>query len=159
MKDWYLRQSPRDRLIVLVVGILVGLGILYAVLWNPVSTRLETRRGAIESKTETLEFMRRAAAEIRAAGGAGAGAGGARTSDQAPYLLVDRLIREAGMPPPDRVEPAGDDGARVQFSEVEFDALVPVLAELELYGLSITNMTLTRRKPGVVSARFNMERG
>ena len=159
MKDWYLRQSPRDRLIVLAVGALVALGLLYALLWHPVSSRIDARRTAIASKTETLEFMRRAEAEIRAAGGAGAGAGGARTSDQPPYLLVDRLIREAGVPPPDRVEPAGEDGARVQFSEVEFDALVPVLAELELYGLEVTNMTLTRRKSGVVSARFNVERG
>lgn len=158
MKDWYLRQSPRDRLIVVVVGALVALGLLYAILWNPVSTRLESRRGAIASKTETLAFMRDAAGRIRAAGGAGGG-GAARTSDQPPYLLVDRLIREAGMPPPDRVEPAGDDGARVQFSAVEFDALVPVLAELELYGLTVTNMTLTRREDGIVSARFDMERG
>ena len=159
MKDWYLRQSPRDRAIVIAVGALVALGLLYAILWNPVSTRLESRRGAIASKTETLEFMREAEGRIRAAGGAGAADAGARTTDQPPYLLVDRLIREAGMPPPDRVEPAGDDGARVQFSEVEFDRLVPVLAELELYGLTVTNMTLTRRKPGVVSARFDMERG
>lgn len=159
MKDWYLRQSPRDRLIVLCVGALVVAGLLYALLWYPVSSRIEVRRGAIASKTETLEFMRRAEAEIRAAGGVGAGAADARTSDEAPYLLIDRLIREAGVTPPDRVEPAGGDGARVQFSEVEFDALVPVLAELELYGLSVTNMTLTSRGPGIVSARFNMERG
>ena len=159
MKDWYLRQSPRDRLIVIAVGALVALGLLWAVLWYPVSSRIEVRRGAIASKTETLEFMRRAEAEIAAAGGVGAGQGAARASDEAPYLLVDRLIREAGVPPPDRVEPAGDAGARVQFSEVEFDALVPVLAELELYGLTVTNMTLTRRRPGIVSARFNVERG
>ncbi len=42
--------------------------------------------------------------------------------------------------------------------EVEFDKLVAVLAELELYGLEISTLTISRKNPGTVSARFNMER-
>ena len=157
MKDWYLRQTPRDRLVVVVVGALVVLGLLYALLWYPLQTRLESTRRAIETKTETLEFMQAGAARLAAAGGPGGGA--RRTSDKAPYLLIDEVIRRAGLEQPERVEPSGADGARVQFSEVAFDRLVLVLAELELYGLEVANMTLTRRNEGTVSARFTMERG
>jgi len=154
MKDWYLRQSPRDRLIVAVVGVLATLALLHAVLWYPVASRAESARGAIETKRELLAFVRDGGARIVASGG-----GERLASDKAPYLLIDEVIRGAGIAPPDRVEPAGGDGARVQFGEVEFDRLIGVLAELELYGLQVSNMTLTRRNPGTVSARFTMERG
>ena len=155
MKDWYLRQTPRDRLIVVVVGTLVVLGLLYALLWYPLETRLARAERAIETKTETLEFLQAGAARLAASGG---GDGERRTSDKAPYLLIDEVIRNAGINPPERVEPNGADGARVQFSEVAFDRLVMVLAELELYGLEVANMTLTRKEEGTVSARFTMER-
>ena len=156
MKDWYLRQTPRDRLIVIAVGVLVVAGLLYAFAWYPLQTRLESTRQAIASKTETLEFLQRGAARL-----AQAGAGGAqrRQSDKAPYLLIDEIIRKAGIAQPQRVEPSGANGARVQFSEVAFDRLVMVLAELELYGLEVSNMTLSRKEEGTVSARFTMERG
>ena len=155
MKDWYLRQTPRDRLIVIAVGALVVAGMLYALVWYPLQTRLADTRQAIESKGETLEYLQRGAALLAASGGGGA----ARRSDKAPYLLIDEVIRKAGVAQPQRVEPSGADGARVQFSEVAFDRLVMVLAELELYGLEVSNLTISRREAGTVSARFTMERG
>ena len=155
MKDWYLRQSPRDRMIVMVVAILAIISLLYALAWYPLQTRKARIEQALISKQETLEFVRRAGAQLRAsAGSAVAG----KTSDKAPYLLIDEVIRQAKMEPPERVEPSGANGARVQFGEVEFDKLVAVLAELELYGLKVSTLTISRKNPGTVSARFNMER-
>ena len=94
---------------------------------------------------------------IRASGG-NTGAGQQLTTDKAPYLLIDDIIRKAGIKLPERVEPTGKDGARVQFSEVEFDKLVAVIAEIERYGLSVTTLNVSRKDNGIVSARFNMER-
>ena len=155
MKDWYLRQSPRDRMIVMVVAVLAIISLLYALAWYPLQTRKARTEQALISKQETLEFIRRAGAQLRAsAGSAVAG----KTSDKAPYLLIDEVIRQAKMDPPERVEPSGANGARVQFGEVEFDKLVAVLAELELYGLEVSTLTISRKNTGTVSARFNMER-
>lgn len=156
MKDWYLRQSPRDRLIVIAVAVLTLVCLLYALLWYPLEqNRLRTER-ALVTKQETLEYIRRAGAQLRASRGSEVAG---KTSDKAPYLLIDEVIRQASMDPPERVEPSGANGARVQFSEVEFDKLVGVLAELELYGLQISTLTISRKNQGTVSARFNMERG
>ncbi len=156
MKDWYLRQSPRDRIIVLAVAVLALISLLYALAWYPLQTRKARTEQALISKQETLEFVRRAGAQLRAS--AGTAAVGNKTSDKAPYLLIDEVIRQAKMDPPERVEPSGANGARVQFGEVEFDKLVAVLAELELYGLEVSTLTISRKNPGTVSARFNMER-
>lgn len=155
MKDWYLRQSPRDRMIVMIVAVLTIISLLYAVAWYPLQARKVRLEQALVSKQETLEFVRRAGAQLRAASG---NAVVAKTSDKAPYLLIDEVIRQAQMEPPERVEPSGANGARVQFGEVEFDKLVGVLAELELYGLEISTLTISRKNAGTVSARFNMER-
>ncbi|NND90121.1 MAG: hypothetical protein HKN42_04595 [Granulosicoccus sp.] len=155
MKDWYLRQSPRDRLIVVVVAVLSVAGMLYALAWHPLQTRKSQTEQALIAKQETLEFIRRAGAQLRASAGRG---GVSKESDKPPYLLIDEVIRQAQMDPPERVEPSGANGARVQFAEVEFDKLVGVLAELELYGLEISNLTISRKNQGTVSARINMER-
>lgn len=155
MKDWYLRQSPRDRLIVIVVAVLTIVSLLYALAWYPLQARRLSTAQALISKQETLEFVSRAGAQLRASRGSDVVA---KTSDKAPYLLIDEVIRQAKMDPPERVEPSGANGARVQFAEVEFDKLVGVLAELETYGLTVSTMTISRKNTGTVSARFNMER-
>ncbi|MDC0435288.1 type II secretion system protein M [bacterium] len=156
MKDWYLRQSPRDRYIVIGVAALTFVGLLYALVWYPMTSRVAQAEQAIISKQETLQFIKQAAVQLR---GANPDGDQKKTSDKAPYLLIDQVIREASMGLPERVEPSGANGARVQFNEVEFDKLVGVLAELELYGLQVSTMTISRKNQGTVSARFNMERG
>ena len=156
MKDWYLRQSPRDRYIVIGVAALTLVGLLYALVWYPMTSRVAQAEQAIISKQETLQFIKQAAVQLR---GANPDGDQKKTSDKAPYLLIDQVIREASMGLPERVEPSGANGARVQFNEVEFDKLVGVLAELELYGLQVSTMTISRKNEGTVSARFNMERG
>lgn len=155
MKDWYLRQSPRDRLIVIALSVLCLIGLLYALVWHPLNSRHQQLLRILDTKQDTLSFIERAAPQLKAASGANHET---KTSDKAPYLLIDQVIREAQMDPPERVEPSGSDGARVQFNEVEFDKLVMVLAELELYGLQVSTLTISRKEQGMVSARFNMER-
>ena len=156
MKDWYLRQSPRDRIIIIGVAVLTFAALLYALAWYPLNNRLAQAQQAISAKQDTLQFIRRSAGQL---GGVATASGTVRkTSDKAPYLLIDQVIREAQMSLPERVEPSGADGARVQFNEVEFDKLVGVIAELELYGLQVSTMTISRKNQGTVSARFNMER-
>ncbi len=159
MKDWYLRQTSRDRLIVLIVGVLAFIGMLYAFVWYPMASGLDNSRMLINSKRETLQKVEVASTELKSLSGAASNpvldAGNKET-----YSLIDERIRAGGLSKPDRVEPVGDNGARVQFSEVEFDKLVLVLAELEQYGLTVDNMSITRspKTVGMVSAKFKMEK-
>lgn len=159
MKDWYLRQNARDRVIVLAVAALSIVGMLYAFVWYPISTGIDDNRTLVQSKTGTVKKMQVLAAQLKSLGG---GSGVQLKDDQgkAPYTLIDEVIRNAGLGKPDRVEPRGANGARVNFSEVEFDQLVLVIAELELYGLSVDTLTIKRSndKSGMVSARINMEK-
>jgi type II secretory pathway component PulM len=156
MKEWYIRQSPRDRIIVLAVAALTLIGLLYAFLWFPLNTKLASQRSAIATKTESLAFLEKGAVEIKAMG---SGSSITKQSNKAPYQLIDQVIRDAGVSQPERVEPVGNDKARVQFSNVAFDKLVGVLAELELYSVVVDTVNLTRKnESGYVSARLTMVR-
>lgn len=157
MKDWYLRQSPRDRVIVLCVGALCLLGALYLMVWEPLQSGLASRSQNVKNLQSSLQFMHEGRDKIRQGSG---GAREVRTSSKAPYLLIDEIIRKADINPPERVEPMGKGkaGARVTFAEVEFDKLVKVIAELELYGLQVSLINISEKSTGMVSARFTMER-
>ena len=162
MKEWYLRQTPRDRMIVLVVGFLTVTALIYAMVWHPLTTRTETAKRAIATKQENLAFIQRAIPVLTKQSGQSSVAVDPELQKLEAYQLVNALVnRQQLQPLPDRIEPAGSDrkGARVQFSAVPFDELVKVLAEIELYGYNISTMTLTRQSkaPGAVSARFNVE--
>jgi len=156
MKDWYLRQSPRDRIIVLIVGVLTFTGLLYAYVWFPFNEKMTQRQLNIENLKEDLEFMHAGAAKIKAHGPT---SGAGTVSNKAPYLLVDELIRKAGIKLPKSIEPTKTNGARVEFSEVEFDKLINVIAELERNGLRVDSINVSGKSAGMVSARLNMEKG
>jgi len=157
MKEWFLRQSQRDRIIVVVVAALCLLAGTYLFIIDPLQSGLANRKMQVENKKDDLRYMIDGAATLRASGGAN-NSTNARQSDKAPYLLIDEIISKAKVNLPQRVEPTGPDGARVQFSEVNFDALVKVIAELELYGLSVTTLNVSAKNLGTVSARFTMSK-
>ncbi len=163
MKEWYLRQTPRDRIIVIAVSVLALISLLYVLVWHPLVTRTATAERAIATKKENLAFIERAVPALSGPSGGNSGVTlDAELQKLETYQLVNALVnRQQLQPPPDRIEPAGSDrkGARVQFSTVPFDELVKVLAEIELYGFTISSMTITRKPkvPGTVSARFNVE--
>jgi len=146
-------------MIVLIVGVLFLIGMFYAFIWYPMASGLDNSRTLINSKRDTLQKVQVASTNLRSLSGAASNpsldAGNKET-----YSLIDERIRAGGLSKPDRVEPVGDNGARVQFSEVEFDKLVMVLAELEQYGLTVDTMSITRspKTVGMVSAKFKMEK-
>jgi len=159
MKEWYLRQTARDRKIVLAVGVLVIIGMFYAFVWHPMATGLDNNRVLISSKRDTLQKVQVASAELQSMS-ANTGTAKLDPGNKATYSLIDDRIRAGGLSKPTRVKPIGDNGAQVQFAEVEFDKLVLVLAELEQYGLTVDNMSITRipKSVGMVTARFKMEK-
>lgn len=156
MKDWYLRQTERDRLIVIALSVLVVLGLLYAVAWYPLQTKLARAESAIENKSETLSFLREGAARLKAAGGQPSEI---KTTNKSTFLLIDEIGTKYNLGKPDNSSPTANDGARVNFASVEFDKLVKVLAELETYGVSASTINISRKdEAGIVSVRLTMEK-
>ena len=155
-KDWYLRQSQRDRLIVIGLIVFVVASLAYAVFWLPLTRSLVNNRAAIVKNENTIQQM--LVSEAIAKTLKGTAGPGLKSSNKAPYLLIDDIIRKLNMKSPDRVEPIGSTGARVNFTAVEFDKLIMAIAELEEYGLQVSTLNVSRKATGIVGARFRVDK-
>ncbi len=155
-KDWYLRQSQRDRLIVIGLTVFVVVSLAYAVFWLPLTRGLANNRKALVKNEQTIQQM--LVSEAIANSMKGTAALGVKSSNKAPYLLIDEIIRKLNMKSPDRVEPIGTTGARVNFTAVEFDKLIMAIAELEEYGLKVSTLNVSRKDTGIVGARFRVDK-
>jgi len=120
----------------------------------PLSSGIERSQNNVNAAREDLQYMVEGQARVRASGGS-TGSTQLLSSDKAPYLLIDDIIRKAGIAQPERVEPTGKEGARVQFSRVEFDKLVAVIAELERYGLKVSTRSNKASNPACTACRCN----
>ena len=156
MRAWLQSLAPRERAIVLGGAGVVLIVLVYLLAVEPALRAFEVREQRVEALERELEWMRSAAAELEALGGAAAATGG---SGRPPYLAVDRALREAGLPRPRTLEPVGAEGARLELEDVSFDALVRVLARLRAReALAATRAGFRRSGLGRVDARVTLER-
>ena len=162
MKKWYLQQTQRDQHIVITLAVSIAAVAIYALLIQPFTSSLENRRVTVAAKTDLLLWMQESAAQLQRVRGTVDPSTGKR-SDRANYVLLDDSIRKAGLSTAaDRVEPAGKDkkGARMQFSQVDFDTLIGMLGALQSqHGLSVTHANISKKNSGLVSARITLEGG
>ena len=153
IKEWYTSQTPREQFIVASVG-LVGIGaILYLFAYEPLKNGISARQASVEAKQRDLSWMQQQKPVAAVAQGSAR-----KPLDKAPYLLLDEAIKAAKISTPERVTPDGSQGARAQFSNVEFNKLLQVLGDLEqTYGISVKTINLSRKDVGQVSARLSLE--
>ena len=158
MRAWFASLAPREQRVVLAGTAVAVLVLVYLLVVEPVAAAFAERERRVESLQSQIEWMRGAAAEV-----ASLRAGGARSrggSEQPPYLAIDQALRGAGLPQPQRLEPDGDNGARLEFDAVPFDPLVQIIGRLRSEsGLRVTRARIQRADaPGTVSARLTFER-
>lgn len=155
-KDWYLRQSQRDRLVIIGLVALVVVALFFAMVWMPLARGIDSGRRTVVNNEQVIQQMLESEAIAKSLRGNSGNS--IKRSNKAPYLLVDDIIRRLQMRNPDRVEPIGTTGARVNFSAVEFDKLIMALAQLEEFGLKISTLNVSRKEPGIVGARFRVDK-
>ena len=158
MKEWFQSLAPRERVMVGGGGAVLALVLVYLVVLEPAANAVSSREQRVAALESQLAWMQEAAAEVRSlrAEGAGQATG---SSDRPAYLAVDEVLRGSGLPQPDRLEPAGNGGARVEFEDVPFDPLVRIVARLRSeHGLRVERARIEREEKGIVSARLTLER-
>ena len=153
IKERYSSQTPREQLIVATTAIVGIAALVYTLAYKPLSTGIESRQISVAAKQRDLAWMK----QQRPVASAG-GSRSIKPMEKAPYLLLDEAIKKARISTPERVTPDGSQGARAQFSKVEFNKLLQVLGGLEqTYGLSVKTINLSRKDEGEVSARLSLE--
>lgn len=156
--DQFHSREPREKLLLVSSGLILVVLSVYLFAVQPLFTALSDTRARVEGNAQSLEYMRVAVGEVIALREAGGG-GGPVDSQISPLAALDQTFRRMGLAQPTSIIPVGQEGARIQFSDVEAEQLIRALGEVDKrYGLRISQLNMTRRQPGVVSARVTVER-
>jgi general secretion pathway protein M len=160
MKDWFLALESRERLFVAVGGALLVVFLLWAVLLSPLFGASAAAASRIDTKRNTLAFLRSAAAEL--AGATDLPVAGPDLTGQSLVVVVDRSAREIGLGAAlTRNQPVGEDGIRVRLENASFDAVTRWLAALSASsGLAIESASFDRTPDeGRVNASLVLRQG
>lgn len=159
MKEWFLSLNARERLIVAGGAIVLAILLIYSLTWAPLNRTLGSLRTHVQSQQEQLTWMREASQEVRALQRTQPRR--IQTGNKSLLSLVDQSATQAGLKSSlQRMDPEGDDGLKLQLSDVSFDRLILWLGDLEKkFGISVSSLALTHaQKPGHVEARLTLER-
>ena len=155
---WWANLQARERLIVAVGGIALALILFYLIVWSPLQSSVMRLNAVVPQDRMKLAQMRAQAQEITQLQGHG-GTGVAHTDNLLSTLeqtATSRGLRQAIT----RMEPEGNNGARVAMDEVSFNNLVSWLADLQTQGIRIEDAAVQKKTTaGMVSARLSLRSG
>lgn len=154
----YEALQPREQVLVGIAAVLLVIALIYSAVWQPLvrsrrqlALDLDTAR-AVASQLAEAEAALQSAAP-RAAPIVGA--------DVSLLTAVDMATKNGTLKkPPARLQPDGENTARIWLEDIEFDVLVRWMLELQTrYGVTIDVVDIEKREtPGLVNARLSVLR-
>ena len=160
MKAWWAGLAPRERRILVLGAVALGLILAWVAVWEPLLQGRSALRSDVARLSAEAVWMEQVADDVRRR---------ARLEQRAPALpgaggsvltLIEVSANAAGLRSAlTRGQPEGE-GARLIMDAVGFDALMGWLAELELrQGLRVSELMIEgQQAAGQVSARLLLER-
>jgi general secretion pathway protein M len=144
MREWYDSLAPRERIVVSVGAVLVGVLLFWGLVIAPLDSSVTRLGQRVDDKRELIVWMQQAAVRIKGAGPEAAAAGD--SGDGSLVVLVDRSARSAGLGGAlTRNQPVGEDGIRIQLRDASFDAMARWLTQLKTNnGLALESASIER---------------
>ena len=156
LRSWYQALPERDRRILLLGGIALGVILVYLVILHPFFSGKQALQTHIQEQQGLVAWMRPAAAQIQSLRGQQSGG---LPAGQSLLAVVDASAGQAGFGAALKQVQTGNDGSvRVQMQGVAFDNLVRWLGDLQQrYGVTARELTAQRGSgPGVVDASLTL---
>ena len=159
MKSWFLSLTQRERVMVQVASSVVTVFLFYLLILDPISSNYSKNKKNIQTATETLEWMKNAALEVKQLRG-GRQLAERPQGKQFVLSMIDNSVKKAGLASVmKRVQPEGDSGVRVWFEAAAFDELIKWLAMIETeHGLLVNEINIEQTDSiGLVNARVFLD--
>lgn len=148
MKDWFAQLSQRDQLSLLVLGLALGLYLVYLLAWQPLANKrelLERQNSAVATSLQEVDAM---VSEILRLRDSGAGAGTRRNLTS----LINQSTRRRGLQVT-RLQPNSRGEIQVRLEGAAFDEVLAWLHEMESQeGLLVMEAAVT---PAGMAGRVN----
>lgn len=159
MKEWWENISERERLMVGSAVIFLLVAGIYFFLFAPLAERFATLRETVPEKRQELAWMQGAAMEVRALQRGGSAK--AEKSGGSVMTIIDKSAKKLGLGKQlKRIEPDGQDGAKVWLEDVPHDDVMRWLHSLKnKYGVAPVSLSLEAGEaPGRIKARLTLTR-
>ncbi len=154
----YEALQPREQTLVSIAAVMVAVALLYSAIWQPVVRHHKAVAEELQSARAIATSLAQAEVDQRFAAPPSAAIVGSEVSL---LTAVDQAAKNGTLKkPPARLQPDGEDQARIWFEDVEFDSLLRWMNELQnRYGVRIDVADIERRPtPGLVNARLSVVR-
>lgn len=157
LRQHWDQMQPRERRIVAAGGIMTILLLLYALVWDPLSSRLAQMEQNVAAQRATLTWMQQAAVEARSL----RGSQGTVSDGRSLLALSDESAKAHKLGAAvKRVQPDGQRTVRIWLEDAAFADLLRWLDTLAgRHGVRISGLTVERMPaaPARVNARVVLE--
>jgi general secretion pathway protein M len=159
VKEWFNGLAPRERIMVSIAAVVVGLALVYVAAWSPLTSSVARLEQSVEEQQTLKQWMEQSAAEVKQLRNA---AGAAGTDDHRSLLaVVDQTSKQSQLGPAvKRIEPDGQELVRVTLEQASFDDMMTWLGGLQRsFGVSVADVSVDRQADnGRVNARLTLKR-
>lgn len=158
LRSRYDALQPREQVLVGSAAVMIVVALLYSAIWQPLARSRAQLAGDLETAHAVATKLAQAEAEVRVAAPQNAPIVGA---DVSLLTAVDQAAKNGTLSkPPSRLQPDGENAARIWFEDVEFDLLLRWMLELQTrYGVTIDVVDIEKRETaGLVNARLSVLR-
>jgi general secretion pathway protein M len=151
MKHWWLTLNQRERQLVLLAAVAVGLAVLYWGIWTPLASRVEAKKQTLELQQATLILSKQQGERILSAGGVQGATPDIDDKNLSEVIGQSASSQQIVM---SRIQPRGE-SIDIWIDDVPFNQLMNWFIQLEQrYGLTVENLDLVAKDvPGTVSVR------
>jgi len=154
----YDALQPREQTLVSVAGVLIAAFVAYSAVWQPFARSRVRLAEELASARAIANSLAQAEVDLRFSAPQTAAI---ISSDVSLLTAVDQASKSGTLKkPPTRLQPDGDNQARVWLEDVEFEVLLRWMQELQTrYGVWIDVADIEKQPtPGLVNARLAVVR-
>lgn len=159
MKERWQQLAPREKQMLIVMGVVLAITLIYFMFWKPLKTGIEDGELRVKAQTRALAEIRKQAAEVRQL--RASGAANRTVKDSSSLLgLIERSAKQKKIKRSlQKVQPEGERNVRLWMENVSFDQLISWLDLLSnQYGIQISEISLERsNEAGIVSGRILLQ--
>ena len=152
MSEFLARYSLREKAIVAIAMLVLGLIGAHALVIEPYMLRMATLHDEIEQQRDDLAWMKSAVARMPAStvSRGNVQIGGTLAN------FVDKAVRSQGLSEQlAQMSPIGADEIRMRYKAIDFNRLIGFIAEVNSKGLEVQDMRiLASDKPGIVDSHI-----
>lgn len=151
MQKWFNKLEAREQLLLMLGSTLVGIYLLYLLLWNPITNKRDNLIVQNQAVAQSLGTVRSLATEYKALKKSGAASKSAVGENLS--RIVDSSVARNQLKM-NRFQPSSSGDVQVRFENAVFNNIVAWLYELESeYAIEVKELSLT---PGAGSGLVNV---